>query len=251
MSDIKWLMASDIHFPRHDPRMVSLWFDVLNWMKPQAIDLLGDIDDADETSKWAAGSSREGFSLANDGIVLTKQFLADIHAKSKRSDKHFHDGNHGWYRHKKWLDKNDPEALNVYDPDYLYDYKNAGFEWHDYDKPPVKRFGDIYAHHGVSINKNAGQSVSNDVQNFGVSIVRGHSHRQGEWFYTYPLENRTLRGYEIGHMCDPTKAAEEYDLTPNWQAGFGVGLVHGDEVFIDTIEVRDYKCLVLGKVFEG
>jgi hypothetical protein len=253
MTDIKWLMASDVHFPRHDPRLVSLWFDVLAWMKPQAIDLLGDIDDADGTSRWAQGTSREGFSLDDAGVTDSKKFLADIHAKAKKADKHFHDGNHGWFRHKKWLDKNDPESLVVgrYTPEVLYEAKDSGFEWHEYDKPPVRRYGDIFAHHGSAISKHSAESVRNDVLNWGVSLVRGHSHRQGEFFYTYPLEERTLRGYEIGHLCDPRKAAEEYDVSPNWQAGFAVGLVHGDDVFIDTIEIRNYTCVVFGKVFEG
>lgn len=251
MSDIKWLFASDVHFPRHDPRLVSLWFDVLKWMKPQAVDLLGDIDDADGTSRWAEGTSREGFSLDDAGITGTRQMMADIHAVVPRADKHMHDGNHGWTRHKKYLDKNFPSSLReeIYTPEVLYEYEKSRFIWHEYDKPPVRRYGDIFAHHGESISKHAGESVRNDCMNYGVSLIRGHSHRQGEYFYTYPLDERTIRGYEIGHLCDPNQM--DYDLSPNWQAGFAYGLVHGDEVFIDTVEIRNYQCYVAGKVFEG
>lgn len=253
MADIKWLFASDVHFPSHDPRLVSMWFDVMRWMKPKAIDLLGDIDDADGTSRWAAGTSREGFSKDDAGVEQTRKFLADIHSISPKADKHFHDGNHGWFRHKKWLDKNDLASLRdgVYTPETIYEAEKSGFVWHEYDRPPVRRYGDIFAHHGSAISKHSGESVRNDCINWGVSLIRGHSHRQGEYFYSYPLEDRTIRGYEIGHLCDPKKAAAEYDVSPNWQAGFAVGLVHNNDVFIDTIEIRDYTCVVFGKVFKG
>ena len=246
---IKWLFASDIHFPKHDARMVTLWMDVLRYLKPQAVDLLGDIDDADSTSRWAEGTSRASTSLEDAGVADTRKFLADIHSVVPKADKHFHDGNHGWYRHAKFLDKNAPQVLDYLTPDTLYEYRASKFEWHLYDQPPVKRYGDIYAHHGESISKHAGESVRNDVMGWGVSLIRGHSHRMGEYHVSYPLAGRDLRGFEIGHMCDPSQMT--YDVAPNWQAGFAFGLVDGDDVFIDTIEIRNYKCYVGGKLFQG
>lgn len=249
--DIRWLFASDIHFPRHDSRMLELWFQVLKYMKPQAVDLLGDIDDADGTGRWAEGTSREGFSLDDAGITGTRQLLKDIHRVVPKADKHFHDGNHGWTRHKKYLDKNFPASLKdeVYTPEVLYEYQKAGFVWHEYDQPPVRRYGDIFAHHGESISKHAGESVRNDVEKWGVSVIRGHSHRQGEYFKSFPLDGRTVRGYEIGHMCDAKKM--DYIINPDWQAGFAYGIVHGDQVFVDTVEIHDYTCFVGGRLFKG
>ena len=251
MGDIKWLTAGDVHFPKHDPRLVSLWINVLRYLKPQAVDLLGDIDDADSTSRWAEGTSREGFSLDDAGITDSRKFLADIHAIVPRADKHFHDGNHGWFRHKKWLDKNRPDSLEskMFTPDVLYEYTKSGFEWHEYDKPPVKRYGDFYAHHGESISKHSGESVRNDCLNFGVSLIRGHSHRLGRWGQTYPVDGRVVRGFEGGHLCDPTKM--EYDISPNWEPGFLFGIVHNDEVLMTPIEIRNYTCAVGGRVFEA
>lgn len=401
--DIKWLFASDIHFPKHDPRMVTLWMDVLKYLKPQAVDLLGDIDDADSTSRWAEGTSRAGTSLEDAGVADTRRFLEDIHSVVPKADKHFHDGNHGWYRHVKFLDKNAPQVLDYITPDTLYEYNKSKFEWHLYDQPPVKRYGDIYAHHGEAISMHSGESVKKDVHSFGVSMIRGHcfsadteilsdrgwlgyqevsvgdtvytmnqasglgewqqvtekfvysdftemvsiqtpsvdllvtrghglidmsdgkprsfaaeemlhsdetymfpqgavtvdsasgdhdwsfakvdhwaaevveysgdvwcvtvpnhtvvvrrngksvvtmnSHRQGEYHVAYPLAGRELRGFEIGHMCDPKQMT--YDTAPNWQAGFAYGLVHGDDVFIDTVEIKNYACYVAGKLFKG
>lgn len=251
MADTKWLMCSDVHFPRHDARAVSLWMNVLKYMKPQAVDLLGDIDDADGTSRWVTGTSREGFSLQDEGITLTRKFLQDIHAVVPRADKHFHDGNHGWYRHEKYLDKNMPEALadNLYSPEILYEPSKAKFQWHDYEDAPVHRFGDIYAHHGESVSKHSGESVRNDCLNWGVSVVRGHSHRLGRWEQTYPVDGRSIRGFEGGHLCDTNKM--KYIMSPNWQSGFLFGIASGEDVFITPVEIRNYTCVIGTKVFRA
>lgn len=177
MTDTKWLMASDIHFPAHDQRLVNIWLDVLAYFKPDAVDLLGDIDNADSTSRWLEGTSKSGFSKDSDDIRLTREFLADVAGRVKKStDLHMHDGNHGWHRHVKWLDKNQPNTIadGVYTPETIYEYDKHGWTWHNYDEPPVKRFGDVYAHHGVSISQHTGESVKKDVLSMGVSLVRGH-----------------------------------------------------------------------------
>lgn len=252
MADIKWLMCSDVHFPRHDERLVSLWMQVLKSVKPQAVDLLGDIDDAEETGRWAQGTSIEGFSLGQQGIQQTRQFLKDIHETVPKADKHFHDGNHGWNRHKKWLDKNAPQTLNdqVYTPEVLYEAKDSGFEWHEYEDAPVHRYGDIYAHHGDSISKHSGESVRNDCLNWGVSVVRGHSHRLGRWEQTWPIDGRSLRGFEAGNLCSPEKM--KYDRSPNWQSGFLFGLVSEEgEVLITPVEIRNYTCAIGTKIFRA
>jgi hypothetical protein len=39
----------------------------MKWFKPEAVDLLGDIDDADSTSRWAADKPAEMSVSINDG----------------------------------------------------------------------------------------------------------------------------------------------------------------------------------------
>lgn len=247
MTDKKLLFVSDVHFPSHDPRMVNLWIKVLKWLKPDSVDLLGDIDDADSTSRWAEGTPREWVNLEDGGVKLTREFLAQINSIVPDAEKHFFDGNHGWFRHGKYLEKNAPQIMEYVTPDLLYQYKASNFEWHTYDEPPLRRHGDLYCHHGESISKHSGESVRNDVLSYGVSLIRGHSHRQGEYAVTYPLSGQILRGYEIGHLMDPTK--QIYDRTPNWQPGFAWGLEHDGAVHINTIPIIDYSCNIGLKTF--
>jgi hypothetical protein len=64
-SDLRWILASDLHFPKHEPRYIDLLFQVIKKWKPHAIDLPGDIDDAEGTSRWASGSVDE----VNNSVV--------------------------------------------------------------------------------------------------------------------------------------------------------------------------------------
>lgn len=250
-NDLKWMMVSDVHFPRHDPRKVELFLKVMKWFKPDAVDLLGDIDDADSTSRWADGSPDSWVTLEDGGVDGTKKFMADIRAIVKNADCHFHDGNHGWTRHGKFIASKAPQLMDFVTSKSLYEYDKYGFNWHEYNEPPVRRFGDMFAHHGESISKHAGESVRNDVLNWGVSLVRGHSHRMGAYFKTYDLTGQKLRGFEIGHLCDQKKM--DYTIGHDWQAGFAIAHVVNDFPHMQLIQINenDMSCVVDGKLFKA
>ena len=243
-NDIRWQFCSDIHFPHHDKRSVELWLKVMKWWKPQAVDLLGDIDDADSTSRWAVGPETT-VNILDGGVRDTEKFLSEIHSIVPDADKHFFDGNHGWYRHEKYLNSNAPAMAGLLSPEILYGCEKSNFTFHKYDEPPTRRYGDIYCHHGESISKHAGESVRNDVLNWGVSLLRGHSHRLGNYNITYPITGQKLRGWEIGNLCGPM----DYDRSPNWQQGFAIAHVDGDTAHVQLVEIHDHTCFVDGKKF--
>lgn len=250
-NDLKWLLASDIHFPRHDARKVELFMKVMKWFRPDAVDYLGDIDDADSTGRWAVGPELM-VGIGEGGAKLTTELFAQTREILPNADIHYHDGNHGYFRHKNWLTKNAAPLLDIVDADVIYKYSKYGIHFHDYDKPPVHRFGDMYGHHGESTSKHAGESVRNDSLNWDVSLVRGHSHRMGAWYKTYPISGRTLRGYEIGHLC--LESAMDYVVAPDWQAGFAYATVeNGDWPHMQLVQIRETEsgltCYVEGKKF--
>ena len=61
-NDFKWAFVGDLQIPYEDPRAVALWFKVMKWWKPNAIDIVGDIDDQLEYSKYAVGTTDEFFA---------------------------------------------------------------------------------------------------------------------------------------------------------------------------------------------
>ena len=66
----------------------------------------------------------------------------------------------------------------------------------------------------------------------------------------YNGEGETLRGYEIGHMCDEKGPGMKYTQHHDWQKGFAIAHVVNDYPHIQMIHVApDYSCVVDGKVF--
>lgn len=247
--DIKWLVASDIHFPKHDPRTVELLLKVMKSWQPDAIDLAGDIDDAECTSRWVEGTPAENYSVKS-GAQPAKEFLEQIREVTKKAeDCHWHGGNHDFYRHKKYLEKNAPNMMEYITPDTLYGLNNSGFIWHDYEKPPVERLGGIYVHHGESISKHSAESVRNDMQNYMVSLIRGHSHRAGAFMVDFPLAGLSLEGYEIGHMTLPE--LHTYQTVHNWQQAFLTAHVIDGIAHCSLNLVKDHQTVVDGKLFKA
>jgi hypothetical protein len=245
------MFASDIQFPLHDQRAVDLFFDVMKWFKPNSVDFVGDLDNADSTSRWSEGSVEGTLSIADGGVTLTKDCLAKTRKIIGKDGQIFlHDGNHGWHRHENYLKKNAPQFLDIVNADLLYGLEKSDVSFHRYDKPPVQRFNNLWVHHGVAISKHAGESVKADMYEFDVPILRGHSHRMGMIAKTSRTSGRELRGYEIGHMCDPD--LNDYTNNWNWQKGFAVGYVVDGFIHVTPIEINnDYVAVVGNKVFRG
>lgn len=240
--------------------MVTLLFKVIKWWKPDSLDLVGDIDDACGTSRWVSDTTDEVHNtIAKDSVEL-KKFSSDIRDALPNADLHWHDGNHGWTRHENYI-KTKAKALDgLITPDTLYDLDKNGWSWHSYQGPPVKRFGDLHVHHGLAISKHGGQSVKQDMEDWNVSLVRGHSHRQASYrkSVVFSDENmaitQDLEGYEIGHLMDVSKAT--YSPTHNWQPGFAIAHVeNGVRPHVQLVPIhhteKGYTCFVDGKFFSA
>jgi len=267
-NDLKYLACSDIQFPLHDARAVDLWLKVLKSFKPDMVDLVGDIDNADATSRWSAGSKEELFygvdlknttpeelkvialeRLENDGSKDSADFLEDIRKSAKNADLHLFDGNHGWTRHESYFNSKAPYLLEDITPDTMYALTKNDVTFHRYDALPYNRFNDMYVHHGQAISKHSGESVKADMDSWGVSLIRGHSHRVGDYHKTYELTGQQLEGYEIGHLM--SVSAADYSNQRNWQQGFIYGYVSNGEHFLSLVKIKDYSCYVDGKKFSA
>lgn len=272
-NDLKWMIGSDFQFPYQDKRMVELWFKVMKWFKPDAVDYAGDISDQDCWSRWTDGTSEDfvnAIKLRGDGKepVLpfvfenekpTKEFYQQTRKIVPKADMFSALGNHD-IRVWPYFDKKMPELVEHLTPEALWGFDTLGISHIHYSDRPKHRFGDIYVHHGNSISKHAGESVRNDIDSFGVSLIRGHSHRMGTYFKTFQLREETLRGYEIGHNMDVNCEGANYDNIHNWQKGFAIGHIESgnsktkDGLYphIQLIHVNeDYSCFVDGKHFSA
>lgn len=267
----KWMLGSDFHLPYQDDRYVKLWFNVMKWYKPDVVDYLGDISDQDCYSRWADGRSNEFLNLVKDAektgtlpVIIeqesqTKEFYTKTRTMLPDAEIFSALGNHD-IRVFDYADKKLPSLLEAITPEALWDFKNLGIDYIHYNDLPKHRFGDIHVHHGVAISKHAGESVRTDIDNFGVSIIRGHSHRMGAFYKTYELRNEVLRGFEIGHNTDVKSVGMSYTNTHNWQPGFMIGHIESGSTatkdglwpHLQLIHISpDYTCYVDGKKFSA
>jgi hypothetical protein len=184
---------------------------------------------------------------------LAREFYTKTRKVAKNAQLFSALGNHD-IRVFDYVDAKLPDYIEATTPEALWSLDSLGYEYIYYNQPPAQRFGDIHVHHGNAISQNAGESVRKDVDNFGVSLIRGHSHRAGVYFNTYELRNggkgETLRGYEIGHMCDEKGPGMKYTQHHDWQKGFAIAHIVNDYPHIQMIHIApDYSCVVDGKTF--
>ena len=298
-NDLKWAFVGDLQIPYHDKRAVALWFKVMKWWKPNAIDIVGDIDDQLEYSSFSDGTTDEFFNQlkvyekengkaladhekellkaqealdkdAKDVLVPpapelhdlnplpfikanadgARQFYTDVRKQHKNSDIHANLGNHD-IRIFKYIDKKAPDYIDEVNPESLWGLDSLGIAWSKYEKPPVLRFAGIHTHHGATTT-DTGLAVKSDIEKYNISLVRGHDHRGGVVYKSYPLSNQRLVGMGTGHMCDPDAYGLQYTFNPAWELGFGIGHVHDDYAHLQFIHINsDYTCYVDGKRFEG
>lgn len=262
-NDLRWMLSSDQQIPFHDERVINIWFNVMKWFKPDVVDYLGDTSDQACWSRWTDNTSADFinaikkksdeplFPFVKEAERPVAEFYAQTRKMRPNAEIFTALGNHD-IRVWGYLDKKAPETLAQATPESLWGLENLGIGWIHYNDRPKHRYGDIYVHHGMSISKHAGESVRNDVGDFGVSLIRGHSHRAASYYRTMPLRNEILRGFEIGHMMDINSEGASYQNVHNWQHAFMIGHIVNDYPHLQLVHINgDYECMVDGKLFTG
>lgn len=276
MTDFRWSFIGDLQQPYEDKRAVALWFKAMKQWKPHAIDLVGDLDDQLEYSSFSDGTTDEFFNQlkkakqndgetdidfrmrvsplphVKEGAKNTREFLEAVRSQHKRADIHYSLGNHE-NRVFKYVDRKMPEYLDEVTPDLLWNVDKLRISWQPYELPPLERFNSgIHVHHGATTSS-TGLAVKGDIDNYNVSLVRGHDHRGGVVYKSYPMTGQTLVGMGTGHMCDPKAYGLRYTVNPAWELGFGIGhITEEGTTHLQFIRIdENYQCMVDGKLISG
>jgi hypothetical protein len=179
-----------------------------------------------------------------------REFYQEVRRQHKNADLHASLGNHD-IRIFSYMDKKAPEFLGELTPNLLWGLDDAGISWRMYDEVPLHRFAGVHVHHGNTVSS-TGLAVKNDIENYNVSLARGHDHRGGVVFKSYPMTNTTLIGLGTGHMCDPNAYGLSYTNNPTWELGFGIiHVVDGKAIaqFVPIFETdQGLACIIDGKL---
>ena len=180
-----------------------------------------------------------------------KKFYLDVRKQHKNADIHASLGNHD-IRVFKYMDKKAPDYLDDITPNSLWGLDDAGITWRWYHERPLERYAGIHVHHGTT-STTTGLAVKNDIDLMDISLVRGHDHRGGVVYKTYPISGRQLAGMGTGHLCDANAYGLQYADNPTWEQGFGVAHLDGDKAHLQFIPIRrtdeGLVCFLDGKKF--
>lgn len=293
----KWAFVGDLQIPYHDKRAVTLFMKVMKAWKPDAIDIVGDIDDQLEYSTFSDGTTDEFFNqlkakekanekaLANHVKEISKRaevlpkgtmvdtieppnlepvnplpfikehadgaktFYTDVRAQHPDADIHVSLGNHD-IRVFNYIDKKAPDFIESVTPNLLWGLDDLGMTWKLYHEPPFERFSGIYVHHGATATS-TGLAVKSDIENYNISLVRGHDHRGGVVYKTYPLTGNSLVGMGTGHLCDTGSYGMKYTINPSWEQGFGIAHVVDGKAHLQFVPMRGYVVVLDGRIFKG
>ena len=210
-------MLSDEHIQFQDKKINDLLIDkFIPEFKPDYIDLLGDLVDFYQISKFRKDPSRKG-NLQQD-IDSAKDYLRRLREGSPEAQITLHYGNH-LCRLKKyiWDKANELDCLNAIDLKILLDvekYKikvidaEEGFEIRD----------KLVLTHGTIISQESAMTARRNLVRYGQSVIHSHTHRLGS---TYKTDLRgTIGAWENGCLCSLDLIHEWGRELANWQVGF-------------------------------
>lgn len=134
-----------------------------------------------------------------------------------------------------------PELLEL---DRIFGAGN--WHWVPYMAGFVEMPGPFLVHHGYRVSQNSAYAAKLHVENTGVSMIHGHTHRLGAFYKTY--YDRTVRGYENGSLCVPQSYVPGVAA---WQLGFSYGRWWGERYVINQVEIIEGAANVEGEWFRA
>ena len=241
----KIIIISDIHLSEDEPENTAYTL-VKKIAKKEKFDCvinLGDMIDFEYLSSFVEGMPgiTEGSRLATDMKTLDTE-LAFWRKNTKESI--FLQGNH-CFRLDRFLEKNPLLKGALTTVKEICDKNDT--QYIPLTSQPYEYIEGLYISHGVQLSK---YCFAQNAERAGKSIITGHSHRGGSYFYRYP-DGRVINGTSLGTLgpLDPA-----YIKTPTriagWIQSFGVLYIEGDDWQLDHIVIKDGKsCILNGKKY--
>jgi hypothetical protein len=221
------MIMPDLHAPDHDEAALFAFLDALTALRPDELVIIGDFIDCKAPARWSKQTAAEYANTLPGELGTGKQVLGrirDIYDGAVA----FIPGNHE-ARITTYVNTYAPAVSGLVPslPELLgFDEYDVAYHPSTYDVAPG-----VLAIHGKALSSvlgAAGQSAFKERTRHGLSIVQGHSHRLGLGF---DHQERDRFWMECGHLTS-AKALGYMDFDhANWQQGFGVLHIRGDQVF--------------------
>jgi predicted phosphodiesterase len=222
------LVINDLHSPYYHKEILDLVLRFGKDLKPDALDILGDMADCPSISKFDDSPLRD--TTIRDDLNAGYEANTKIFEVFKKAKKRYVKGNHE-DRYPKYIFSN-KKLYGLIDFD-----KEIGLKEHDvaiYEYGEKFETNGFYFMHGDSARKYSAYTAKNHLSDMGVSGMCGHTHRAGAHYKTdYSGEKVFL---ENGCLCsfDLSKYWFRKPL-PDWQMAISVIKFVDDKFHVDQI----------------
>jgi hypothetical protein len=238
-------IISDLQIPFHDTKATRNISAFIRKYKPDDVLCVGDELDLQTVSRWATGRDEWSGTIGRDRdmcqTVLYELGVTHV-VRSNHTDRLYNS-----------LSKRLPGLIGLPELEYpnFMGFDSLGITYH---KKPYRFHENWIMVHGdeQSTKPQGGLTALEAARKHGLSVVCGHTHRQGITSYTTASGGAVtgiLRGFEVGHLMDESKAYYTKG-TMNWQKGFG--LLYIDKKRVQPVAIpieRDGSFIVEGKRF--
>lgn len=207
----------DVHIPFHDPKACELLFEFIYDFRPNKIFINGDLLDCWEISKFDKPLHLE--KHLRDEIKDTVMFLKGLRTIAPRAEIVYIAGNHE-FRLETYIARNARELYGLkgmsLEEQLELDHFKIKFI-NNHLKENYYRYGHLLIGHWNKANKHAGYTAKNLLDEKGMSLIQGHTHRLAMVYKRdYDGEKVAIEG---GCLCDINPP---YCSLPNWLRGFVV-----------------------------
>jgi predicted phosphodiesterase len=244
MALIRRLFIPDCHFGFADERAWRVALDVATQLKPHETVILGDFFDCYSVSRHDKDPLKN-YGLLKQELARGQEALREIQRATKGAKLVFLEGNH---------ENRIPRFINAYADklagiletrDILGLPKNCLFI--PYGQGGFYRMGKLLATHGTIFNRHVAAGM---IAKYGHSVVFGHTHRV-QHAVSKNINGEVFEGFNIGWLGDPVKAADYIKDVPDASHCLGVSYhKKNGGFFFETHMIKDYSCVLNGKVIE-
>jgi len=241
----KWIVFNDVHFPFQDETCLSLMMQLGRKIKPDGYVILGDLVDFYTLSSFDQDPERAGTLQVE--LDMAMDFLGKLSKQNPRSRIVYVEGNHEKRLQKSIWKKPQYYSLRALTVPALLELPRMGIQYQGARGKRAARFklGDLFLYHGSIVRKHSGYSAKGMYDKHGVSLMCGHTHRDGK--YTIRTEDGHFAAWENYCMCslDP-----EYVDFANWTQGFSVVTLKGKRPYVEQIPILGNSFIYGGTVYE-
>ena len=239
------VILSDIHGPYVQQEAFKAVLNFIRDFKPTHIDLLGDITDFFDISRYTKDPIRKMF-LGREVAFTIDVILAELRAAAPKAQITWVAGNHE-DRFTSYLANKAPElaSLPSLDMRSLFETEKLRIIY----TTSAIELGDTVLTHGHMARKGSGATARAMLDTYGRSVLHGHTHRMGAIYKT--SNRKTFMAFENGCLCKFDVPFIK-DSTADWQHGFSVAWLYGDGKFrFEQISIPDDMTLAYGGKMYG